>query len=107
MKGPPAAPRGVLAETGMLAERGMRAEGECLPASAKRVSPGFGTRATEDADRSAIRCARRSASKVPSAASQFWAPPKPFIASVIPEGVSMIRENRTTVTVSSTETSRP
>ncbi len=38
---------------------------------------------------------------------QFWAPPKPFIASVIPEGVSMIREKRTTVTVSSTETSRP
>ena len=35
--------RSVLAETGMPAETGTRAEGACLPASVKRVSPGFGT----------------------------------------------------------------
>ena len=38
---------------------------------------------------------------------QFCAPPNPFIASVIPAGLSMICEKRTTVTVSSVETSRP
>jgi hypothetical protein len=38
---------------------------------------------------------------------QFCAPPKPFIASVIPAGLSMICEKRTTVTVSSGETVRP
>src|ERR1039458_317777 len=38
---------------------------------------------------------------------QFWAPPKPFIASVMPVGVSRICEKRTTVTVSSGETLRP
>ncbi len=39
--------------------------------------------------------------------AQFCAPPKPFIASVIPVGLSMIREKRTTVTTSSIETPRP
>ncbi len=37
---------------------------------------------------------------------QFWAPPKPFMAWVMPLGLSMIWEKRTTVTVSSTETVR-
>ena len=38
---------------------------------------------------------------------QFCAPPKPFIASVMPAGLSTICEKRTTVTVSSGETVRP
>src|ERR1700730_18492124 len=37
---------------------------------------------------------------------QFCAPPKPFIASVIPLGFSRIWEKRTTVTVSSIATAR-
>ncbi len=39
--------------------------------------------------------------------AQFWAPPKPFMASVMPAGLSMIWEKRTTVTVSCIETERP
>jgi hypothetical protein len=39
-------------------------------------------------------------------AAQFCAPPKPFIASVMPLGFSRICEKRTTVTVSSIETGR-
>lgn len=58
MRNPPT-PRGVPAEWGM------RAEGEYPPASAKRVSPGFGTRATEDTERSASRCARQIGQRRP------------------------------------------
>ena len=38
--------------------------------------------------------------------AQFCAPPNPFIASVMPLGVSRICEKRTTVTVSSIDTGR-
>ena len=38
---------------------------------------------------------------------QFCAPPKPFMASVMLGGFSMIGENRTTVTVSYMDTGRP
>ena len=41
-----------------------------------------------------------------TALAQFWAPPKPLMAWVMPLGLSMIWEKRTTVTVSSTETVR-
>ena len=44
---------------------------------------------------------------VSGAAGQFCAPPKPFMASVITGGLSMICEKRTTVTMSSIETARP
>ena len=56
----------------------------------------------------AFRVGERTPRNAPTTAgNQFCAPPKPLTISVIPAGLSMICEKRTTVTVSSALTSRP
>ena len=67
----------------------------------------LGARANDGWERS---CSRRLGGRCERAGAprrQFCAPPKPLIASVMSAGFSTICEKRTTVTVSSIETSRP
>ena len=56
---------------------------------------------------SPLRDACDASRPLPQRERQFCAPPKPLIRSVMSDGLSTICEKRTTVTVSSSETSRP